>query len=568
MLYAVALMMIFSVSATTAQQCIFQENTGHGRGSKFSVYSVSKEECCDKCAANARCASSVFIPHHSKCWFWSTRDLLRSPLRDEYGSVACTLHQRVSDLQPLLATKTDTKPQMASSSSAEGGEKVATIQATPLDPAWPCTQSSSGLDRMGNITIAYWPRMMDMTADFKDNSYLACRNNPLADPEKQRVPLPQSIRALSDFAAGISMSLQVMVMGDSIGIQIFNWLEEALGMLAPVPHITSPEGRTRPRPSPNRTVERYCGGSTHISTAVSRPTRGGGTLVGWRITGMLQRKRRNKAPPNSPGGGWLSADVDIVVNELCSAGNRSQVQCMYCLDAVVFRPPVGWISMNAVNHDSLGETVQLAYELFRARTVIFLTVPLNNNMGPADVGGNWTALNDRIRSYTRNYRPHGPDSVQIVYFGDFAALTHDIALHNAAIMGYSEADAFRIQVEGPKGLKSFAATVCGEQPSFQQGSNKCKHNWVSLDGMHWCPQSVAGRLAMGISCLLQCATTKKGGAESLDKELDCSVPLDTNTIRYKSKRICQDRCNVEFFSLSSKSCFNNQLLDRKRDERR
>ena len=62
--------------------------------------------------------------------------------------------------------------------------------------------------------------------------------------------------------------------------------------------------------------------------------------------------------------------------------------------------------MDAVNHDSLDEMVNLAYKLFRARAVVVLTVPLNNNMGPADVGGNWTAMNDRIRFLSASTLEH------------------------------------------------------------------------------------------------------------------------------------------------------------------
>ena len=126
--------------------------------------------------------------------------------------------------------------------------------------------------------------------------------------------------------------------------------------------------------------------------------------------------------------------------------------------------------MDTVNHDSLDEMVELAYKLFRARAVIVLTVPLNNNMGPADVGGNWTAMNDRIRFYARRYRPNGPNSVQMVLYGDFATLTHDIALYNAAAMGYSDAEALQIQVQGPKKLSGLRFKKKRETPANAVGS--------------------------------------------------------------------------------------------------
>ena len=52
------------------------------------------------------------------------------------------------------------------------------------------------------------------------------------------------------------------------------------------------------------------------------------------------------------------------------------------------------------------------------------------------------------------------------------------------------------------------------------------------------------------------------GAESRANMLTYidSVPLDASKSPAKSHRICQDRCNTEFFSFSSKSCFNKQLL--------
>jgi hypothetical protein len=77
------------------------------------------------------------------------------------------------------------------------------------------------------------------------------------------------------------------------------------------------------------------------------------------------------------------------------------------------------------------------------------------------------------------------------------------------------------------------AMIC-TNPDVQVGDCSCRRNQLSIDGMHWCMESVGGRSLAAMACLLQCSlvwhtSTKEGNRDDI--------------------KACESSCNDRFMSL-------------------
>lgn len=80
------------------------------------------------------------------------------------------------------------------------------------------------------------------------------------------------------------------------------------------------------------------------------------------------------------------------------------------------------------------------------------------------------------------------------------------------------------------------AVACAES-NVTTGSCKCKRNIISIDGMHWCMETMGGRIIAGFACLMQCSL----------------LILEGNDDKHRILGTCQQRCNDEFMSLNKAS---------------
>jgi hypothetical protein len=74
------------------------------------------------------------------------------------------------------------------------------------------------------------------------------------------------------------------------------------------------------------------------------------------------------------------------------------------------------------------------------------------------------------------------------------------------------------------------AQVCGKRVPDQTA--KCEPNGFSMDGIHWCMESVGGRFVAAISCLLGCVYNQNN---------ESSTTIEA----------CERSCNEQFMSLKS-----------------
>ena len=97
---------------------------------------------------------------------------------------------------------------------------------------------------------------------------------------------PFQAPGLFDFSTLIDTNLNILYVGDSVGMQFSQILQEA----------------THPI---NRETIRYSYGNVHENTHIAL-TPSGGTVAGTRVTGLMTNKSRDRARwlPNKGGGGW------------------------------------------------------------------------------------------------------------------------------------------------------------------------------------------------------------------------------------------------------------------------
>jgi len=68
----------------------------------------------------------------------------------------------------------------------------------------------------------------------------------------------------------------------------------------------------------------------------------------------------------------------------------------------------------------------------------------------------------------------------------------------------------------------------------------CVRNMMSIDGMHWCMETMAGRILGGTSCLLQCSLLSIEGTKTGQRDI-----VETR----KAQKRCEQSCNDTFMSL-------------------
>jgi hypothetical protein len=306
-----------------------------------------------------------------------------------------------------------------------------------------------------------------------------------------RQSLPDELQTLMHYLTTISTDLKILVMGDSVGIQLSQGLEEATGAS-----------------SDDRSVLRYSW-ARHEGIHVSAPVHGGGVVAGYRLLGMLRRIGEDKPLPNAPGGGWNRTDVDRLraIEYQLLNGTNAQVGDF---DALVFRIPLDWMGFDDLTNETLAETVELAHELFGVRTVIFITMPLSNNMLSTELEDELFAKNEMLRQFARNYHSSAgksSTSVEHVQVLEFGRLFHSLLEWNARHLGYDTSlrNYTMNKLASPHNAERYVLSiplVCASR--VPHGAAECEKNSITNDGQHQCMGTIGGRFYAGLACVLGC----------------------------------------------------------------
>jgi hypothetical protein len=315
-----------------------------------------------------------------------------------------------------------------------------------------------------------------------------------------------------DFHAQISTSLKILIIGDSVGIQFSQALQEATGAHPDHRHVV------------------YHSWRKHEGVHIASPVRGGGAAAGFRITGLLKEKQKNNeyqlAP--TPGGGWMTSNVTSLREALVRSrtiasiamgedaqGGEKQTRDNGDFDVVVFQFPFGWMEKpteELFTHEALVDAVNTSHAQFGANTVILQTVPMQNNV--IDIRRELININKAIYDFSNNYVPPSDGTgVQRIIVMDLAWLSFSLFAHNA--VGLKILDDSTLKILSERNAKSAAELAeklnplldarlncchteyrqvpsfsCAEAVDDPKNTKYCKMNTYSLDGMHWCMVSM------------------------------------------------------------------------------
>lgn len=361
-----------------------------------------------------------------------------------------------------------------------------------------------------------------------------CDGSPNND--ERRMPLPEVMRPFFNTTTSIRTDSKILVMGDSVGIQMSTYLQDLLR--SEYSNLPPPKIMKMPLGMGNSKAP-----SIHVTAPLNNE--GAGAIAGWRLTGLLQRQAFNWAPANY-NRGWEGKDVQTLRDHVSDAtsgtlNETKQIQNITGLgekkdkqylsiehkasgdfDILIFRiPSPSWIGLHEVTRDTLRETVELANELFGVRIVVFISLDHNNNVLTNEMREARQIKNDLLfdfaRNWTRGSSNDDEGAVHTVFVLDYARLSGGLMEWNARLLGfdtkgptYMDAKLRGINNKRGKEMEHHRlsiAHVCSE--NVPDDSEDCTRNAITVDGMHMCINIIGSRLVAVLFCQLQCASGDK-----------------------------------------------------------
>jgi hypothetical protein len=266
------------------------------------------------------------------------------------------------------------------------------------------------------------------------------------------------------------------------------------------------------------------------------------------MTGLLSRKGQNMPPANSAGGGWSMKDVNRFLDHRKNATSDelllSNAPQLKRFDVVLFRTMHGWMPTDELQYDRFVEAIHLASELLGATTVILQTIPFSNNVKTENDWQDMYRINNVIRDIAKNWHLRNKNkssttSIKHVLVHEYGQYVNHITWMNARHLGYNVSNPVAgtkndkvLEKEGPTFLldrlkdgKEYSASipmVCSDLESLGSSRNKCNRNYLFSDGMHVCPERLAFRYGVGLSCLIGCVYNRddpdQGGIRGCERE--------------------------------------------------
>ena len=325
-------------------------------------------------------------------------------------------------------------------------------------------------------------------------SAYACRNITSWIPLDGRSELPSSNPF--DFYTYIKTNLNILLMGDSLAVEFGSWFQNA--------------GRAT-----NKTVLKQLPFKGHFADGlVVANVDGGGSIAYWRILGLWERRTLNRPLPNE-GKGWKETWASTLHAALPIESNK--------INVLIFRVSHPWLGTREVTQERLMETITVAkLYLGEPLTIIFLTVPLNNNVVTDQNMTSFRAMNDVVRSFVSDLNASN------VLLSDVEVYLDNVIEWNANMIGMDTLDPNyflreRLRVPDLK-YRHHAAAVCAKRDSSNM--TDCQRNMLLNDGLHFCMESLGPRLYANWACLIQCSY----GEQHLLRD-------------------CEWRCNEKYFHL-------------------
>lgn len=365
----------------------------------------------------------------------------------------------------------------------------------------------------------------------------------------ERVDLPASMKSKLWFRTTLQTSLNILIMGDSVGMQIADLLQEAMRIRPEQRILLRSLYTIDEEPNPNRHESLFWGYS---------PEYGGGS-GGWRLVNMWLRKNVGKPLPEAFGGGWDKDDPNKLLKAIVNFAPTGTYESSKkkrskhskkslkqpSVDVLVFRISQPWMEWGEITKSRMHKTVSLAKEQLNTKIVVFMTIPFSNNIVDQEDVDTMHAKNEMIKKFAREYStdPDRVDGMTVVTW-DFAQLNNAMVHINALEMGYEVKDEYDFDfsfntIYNPKTRLKPNKTIthtrsighmCGG-PMVPHNATDCIYNnMITYDGQHVCLKSFGGRMMAGLACVIRCATTYAKDASLLGE--------------------CEEACNTQYMSLN------------------
>jgi hypothetical protein len=287
-------------------------------------------------------------------------------------------------------------------------------------------------------------------------------------PQIASLPPNLSHRPILNFTTSISTNLKIIFVGDSITQQFAQGFysaildEELEGSHAILRSFIN--GR------PVNGIDLFNLG-LHVCSSVVAPGRGGGVGAYWRVLHLMNRDGEAEYVNCKNQVGWSRYDsMELLNHEYSTAvgGERNVLEMANStrdrdsnsitwfrshikgnatrpsfkvdhFDAVVIRPPHGWMKLKDITRERVVDAINLCNELVGAQIVIITTLQFNNNIKTPQDWNVTILINEMIRDIAATWQPakNGGGGVQHVLVQEFGNLTNQILWMNAQNLGYN-----------------------------------------------------------------------------------------------------------------------------------
>ena len=307
----------------------------------------------------------------------------------------------IQKLPPQLSSRSGpSKQKRSSSSSRQNSTTIATTtnkENTTTKNATETKTDDVGSDYDNDNEkkfISYqlhYDKPYDITFGHNTKCVVGVKTNKWGRKPIRRAALTYPFRKILDVTTTVQTNLKIISIGDSVGMQFHELLEEALQ--PPTTTSTSitttvADAEDALLQSNNYRVVYQNAWGDHETVSVSAPVDGGGALAALRMTGLLLEEGRGQAPPNAGpnkkngAGGWLPEHVQQILNHTyntvtTNTTRTAKTKAVESFDAMIFRIPHGWLSLNLITRERLEASLLLARELFGINTAIVQTLFLN-----------------------------------------------------------------------------------------------------------------------------------------------------------------------------------------------
>lgn len=384
----------------------------------------------------------------------------------------------------------------------------------------------------------------------------------------ERWPLATEMRSAFNFTTSLRTNLKILVMGDSIGLQLSEYLQSLLRSNewdydnddSINTNCTSASASNPTILQRGEQLRRQA--SIHVTSPLEQVYNTSlGAIAGWRMIGMFLRKNHGKRKANL-GPGWRMQVVQKLRNYVSHATSnhlnetmfpqnvtvgekgRNKKQLNYVpsgdFDVMIFRIPCpGWIPMEQVQPEQLQETIELAHEVFGVKVVIFTTLHYVNNILTHEQRTTLDQTNQQLIEFSRNWttahsNKNSTTGVHTVYVLDHGRLNDELFEWNARLLGFNttnytainstnssvsnnsngtvenDYDYIDTKLQTPKHGHRWkpqawtVAQVCAKKVPHM--STDCIRNSITQDGMHPCYNTIGPRVVAGLACQLQCVS--------------------------------------------------------------